>query len=118
MLDVKNNDTAIFILPTNKGIELIDINSIVRVQSISNYSKLFFSNSKTLVVAKVLRWFEECLPADQFIRLHRTHLVNKKFIHQYIYEEGGKVKLVNGERIDVSRRKRSQFLQSWYSSAA
>ena len=117
MLQSEYFKSATFFLPTSKGIELIDINTIVRIQSISNYSKLYFSDGRTLVVAKVLRWFEEGLSLNQFIRVHRTHLVNKKFICRYIKEEGGKVKMVNGDRVDVSRRKRTSVLQCLYKSA-
>ncbi|MDP4264049.1 MAG: LytTR family DNA-binding domain-containing protein [Bacteroidota bacterium] len=53
-----------------------------------------------------------------FIRVHRTHLVNKKFIHQYSKEGHGKVKLSNGDLIEVSRRKKTFVLQSLYTFAA
>jgi DNA-binding LytR/AlgR family response regulator len=46
---------CILLLPTCTGIELIDINAVIRIEAISNYSKLYFINGKTLVVAKVLR---------------------------------------------------------------
>ena len=123
MLPVANNsaisnDPTILLLSTSNTVYVIDTTTIIRIQSISNYSKLFFSNGKTLVVAKVLKWFEESLSINQFIRLHRTHLVNKKFIHQYIKGEGGKVKLVNGDWIDVSRRKKTFLLQCLYNPAA
>src|SRR5258705_12600028 len=105
--------TGLLLLPTCKGVEVINTATVVRIKAISNYSKLYFTNGTTLVVAKVLRWFEESLGADQFIRLHRTHIVNKKLISQYSFCEGGQVELINGERIAVSRRRKSQFLQSW-----
>jgi two-component system, LytTR family, response regulator len=105
-------------LPTCKGIEVIDTGTIIRIEAISNYSKLFFSNGKTLVVAKVLQWFEQSLKplhfgGSSFLRIHRTHLINKNFIQQYIKGEGGKVKLLNGELIDVAKRKKQYFLQCW-----
>ncbi len=119
-----NLHKKLLMLPTCKSIEAIDIHCIVRIEAISNYSKLFFDNGKTLVVAKVLAWFEERLPYEPlahggncFIRIHRTHLINKNFIHQYIKGAQGKVKLQNGELIDVSKRKKRYFLQCWYAAA-
>jgi two-component system, LytTR family, response regulator len=106
------------LLPTSKGIEVININEVIRIEAISNYSKLIFTNGKTLVVAKVLRWFEDVLSTARFIRVHRTHLVNKQFIHHYMKGEGGKIKLMNGDWIEVSRRKRSLVVQGLYSMAA
>src|SRR5258705_11729777 len=85
---------------------LIDVRDIVRIQSISNYSKLFFRDGRTLVVAKLLRWFEQQLQARDFVRVHRTHLVNRDYICQYRADKGGsKLELTNGEKVDVSRRK-------------
>lgn len=113
----------ILLLPTCKGIEIINISTIVRIEAISNYSKLYYANGKTLVVAKVLHWFEECLAplsfgeglgVRSFLRIHRTHLVNKKFIQCY---HSGKVKLLTGDLIDVAKRKKSFFLKNWHSAA-
>ncbi len=106
-------EPSILMLPTNKGIEKISSNSIVRIEASSNYSKLIFTNGKTLVVAKVLHWFEKQNGMDMFLRTHRTHLVNKKFICSYIDGNGGQICLQNGEKIDVSKRKKSFFLLSW-----
>jgi len=106
------------LLPTCKGMEVINVSSIVRIEAISNYSKLYFTNGKTLVVARLLKWFEEILMTVHFIRVHRTHLVNKLFIHQYIKGEGDKIKLSTGDWIDVSRRKRSSVVQNLYNRAA
>jgi two-component system LytT family response regulator len=85
---------------------VIDVKKIVRIQSISNYSKLFFRDGRTLVVAKILGWFEQQLQSRDFVRVHRTHLVNTDYICQYRADKGGsKLELTNGEQIDVSRRK-------------
>lgn len=102
---------TVLLLPTCKGIEIIDVKNIVRIEAISNYSKLYFTNSKTLVVAKVLRWFEAQLPAQQFIRTHRAHFINRDFISLYINGASGKVQLLNGDWIEVARRKKTHFLQ-------
>jgi two-component system LytT family response regulator len=112
------------LLPTCKGVEVIDISSIIRIEAISNYSRLYFSNGKTLVVAKLLHWFEKTLtpgPSPQggegscgFHRIHRTHIVNKNFIRCY---HSRKVKLLNGELIDVAKRKKNYFLKCWYAAA-
>jgi two-component system, LytTR family, response regulator len=109
----KAEQSTMLMLPTCKGIEIINSNSIVRIEASSNYSKLIFTNGKTLVVAKVLHWFEKQAGMDMFLRTHRTHLVNRIFISSYIDGTGGQICLHNGEIIDVSKRKKSFFLHSW-----
>ncbi len=124
------HETTIIKVPTSDGIIYINTDDIIRVQAISNYSKLYFAkangdikSAKTLVVAKVLRWFEEKLSDEKFVRIHRTHIVNKSFIRNYITATlspagGGKVYLENGETIDISKRKKTIFLKSWYRPTA
>lgn len=100
------------LVPSDKGLQVINVHSIIRVQSISNYSKLFFQNGKTLVVAKVLRWFEERLSEHRFMRIHRTHLVNGGYLRTYSSNNTVEIELMNGEKFTVARRKRNVFLQS------
>jgi two-component system LytT family response regulator len=105
---------SILLLGTSKGLEIIDIDSILRIEAISNYSKLYFINGKSLVVAKVLSWFEEKLAHRRFSRLHRSHLVNMHYIRAYNAQNGSEVVLVNNERLTVSRRKRIEFKKAIY----
>jgi two-component system, LytTR family, response regulator len=98
------------------GVEVICIRDIVRIQASSSYSSIFFVNGKKLVVAKVLGWFEGQLSSCNFIRIHRTHLVNKSYIRQYLHT--GKIKLHSGEYLDVSRRKRHLITGGWQGSGA
>jgi two-component system LytT family response regulator len=101
-------------LPTSKGIKLISLNSIIRIEAVSNYSRLYFADGRTLLVAKVLRWFETQLPAERFMRIHRTHIVNTQFIEQYSRGKSATVRLQSGELLTVAKRKRTWFLQSCY----
>jgi two-component system, LytTR family, response regulator len=99
------------LVPSDRGLQVINVHSIIRIQSISNYSKLFFKNGKTLVVAKVLRWFEEKLAAHRFVRIHRTHLVNSGCLRAYNSSNTVEIELMNGEKFTVARRKKNIFLQ-------
>ncbi|HSC53305.1 MAG TPA: LytTR family DNA-binding domain-containing protein, partial [Phnomibacter sp.] len=64
----------------HNGAHQLPHEKIVRIQSIDNYSKIIFDNNSSLVISKVLRWFEHCLPPERFIRVHRSHLLNNTHI--------------------------------------
>jgi two-component system, LytTR family, response regulator len=115
---ITSGSHSYLLLPSCKGLETIDINSIVRIEAISNYSKLYFENGKTLVVAKVLRWFENALTGRQFIRIHRTHLINQQFIDQCLLKCEAKVILRNGDCIHIAKRKKQVFIKYWQEAAA
>jgi two-component system, LytTR family, response regulator len=110
--------SGILLLPTCTGVQVITISNIVRIEAISNYSKLFFANAcastggrNTLVVAKVLKWFDELLADKGFVRTHRSHLVNLGCINSYTNNRH-KIILQNEEQINISRRKRSSITKT------
>lgn len=106
------------LLTVTRGVEVVDISTIIRIEASSSYSRIYFTNGQKLVSAKVLRWFEQRLPSQLFVRIHRTHLVNKNFISRYVNGSGGAIGLANGEWIGVSKRKKANFLRHWYGAAA
>ena len=102
---------AILLLPTNKGIEVVETSTVVRIQSISNYSKIYFANGKTLVVAKVLAWFEQQLPAAFFIRVHRSHIIHARYMLSYRKGYHSWIILSDETAIEISRRRKKTVMQ-------
>ena len=98
-------------ISTNEGVEFFEINQIVRVESSSNYSKIFFTDGKSILVTKLLKDFEEILTPYRFYRIHNSHLINLSHIKKYIRGDGGQVVMKNDEIIDVARRKKEEFLR-------
>ncbi len=80
---------------------------IIRIESSSNYSRVFFTNRSPLVVCKILQWFEDLLPPEGFVRVHRSHLVNRSFIAERPAEHY--LLLENGQVVPVSRRRRKAY---------
>lgn len=96
--------------PTQKNDYQYSPEKIVRVQAQSNYCKIHFTNqTRTLVVSKVLHLVQKELPEDMFVRIHRSHLINKCYIKNVLDTHSKMVELTNGEFISVSRRKRTLF---------
>ena len=104
MLSLTTSCAETLLLMTDRGMKVIPIATIIRVEAISNYSKLYFCNGKTLVVARVLQWFENVLPGNCFVRIHRTHLLNLQWMQTY-RQTALQTVLYNGQVLPVSRRK-------------
>ena len=98
-------------LSTYEGIEFIPVKNILRIESSSNYSKIFFTDGKQKTVTRLLKDFETMLLPYRFYRIHNSHLINLNYIQKYIRGEGGQVIMQNGDSIDVSRRKKEEFLR-------
>jgi len=81
------------------------------LEASSNYTVIYFDNETKLVSSRTLKEYEELLPAEIFFRCHHSHLINLKFIKKYIKGEGGFVDLGHGQMVEVSRRKKLEFLE-------
>lgn len=101
-------------VPTSEGLEFIVIKNIIRIESSTNYSRLYLTNKQSLLVTKLLKDFEELLTPYRFFRVHNSHLINLNYISKYIRGEGGQVVMENGDVVDVSRRKKEEFLGLLY----
>jgi two-component system LytT family response regulator len=83
-------------------------------EACSNYTVIYFKAYPKLTVSKTLKDFEEMLPEDTFFRIHHSHIININYLKKYIKGDGGQIELINGKIIDVSRRKKEEFLQAMH----
>lgn len=107
--EAKNQENKIAV-PVSDGFEFIVIKNILRIESSSSYSRIFFIDGKSVVVTKLLKDFEDILTPYHFFRVHNSHLINLNYIKKYLRGVGGQVLMDNGELIDVSRRKKEEFI--------
>jgi two-component system, LytTR family, response regulator len=100
--------THLIAVRTCTGVFYFAPQEIIRCEASSNYTKLYFNNNKTLLVAKTLRTYETILDACNFIRIHHSSLINKSYIEKV--EQNGTVILKDGSVLITSRR-RKQFIK-------
>ncbi len=98
-------------LPASDGIRFIKISEIIRCESDNNYTLFYLTTKEKILVSKTLKDFELLLSGSKFYRVHKSHLVNLKFIAKYIPGEGGYLILEDGSHVDVSRRKKEGLLK-------
>ncbi len=110
MSEKKSQEDKIAI-PTSEGLEFIPIKNILHIESSSNYCKIFFTESKSLLVTKLLKDFEDMLQPYHFYRIHNSHLINLNYIQKYVKANGGQVMMKDGTLLDVARRKKEEFLK-------
>jgi two-component system, LytTR family, response regulator len=110
LLNNVKGDLSKIALSTMEGIEVIEIASIVRCQSDSNYTTIYFENNKKKLFCKTLKALEELLDGKSFMRIHQSHLINLQFLKKYNKGDGGDVELKNGEILPVARNKKQDML--------
>ena len=84
-------------------IHVIPVNDIDYLEADGDYVKLH-TGKKAYLKEKTMKYFEENLPAQQFIRIHRSYIVNVNEVAKIeLYEkESYRVHLKNGEALKAS----------------
>jgi two-component system LytT family response regulator len=101
-------------LPVSTGLIFVQVSMIVRCESSSNYTLFYTADRQKLVVSKTLKEFEALLAPYRFFRVHHSHLVNLRYIKSYQKGKGGSVTLTDDTVIEVSTRRKDEFLE-WIS---
>lgn len=95
-------------LPTKEGVHFLVPEEIIRCESLGNYTKFFASNNRSYLISKTLGEYDALLSPYNFIRTHKSHLVNRKFIS--FIDHDGFVVLKNNTKVEVSRRRKEEVM--------
>lgn len=93
-----------------RGFRIVNEEDIVRLEADNNCTMLYFSDGTKYLDTKTLKVFEELLPEDDFLRIHKSHIVNLNYVREYLSQDGGLVALRDGYHVPISRNKLSEFL--------
>lgn len=97
-------------LPTGHAYEIVLIKDIIRCEANDNYTNVYLANGKKFLVSGTLKHYEDLLPAQEFTRVHHSHLINMNHMVRFVKDDGGYVVMSDGSNVEVSRRKREDFL--------
>jgi len=77
------------------------------LESLGNYVKVW-DDKKYLLTQRTLSSFEEQLPAEMFVRIHKSYIINRRHV-QYI--EGNIIRLINGKELPLGKNYRHAIRQ-------
>jgi len=99
------------IIPASHGFNVLEIEGIIRLEADGCYTKIIIQDGSKTLVSRTLKDFENSLPKEKFFRIHRSHLINLKYIKDYSNLSGNYVTMTDGSKIEISRRKAPDFIQ-------
>jgi len=100
------------LVPRKRGAVTIRIEDICYFEASNNYCIIHMYDGEQYVVTKTLKDYTHILNND-FLRVHKSYLVNSQYISGYIRSNGIKIHLKTGTIIPVSRRKQGLFLNHY-----
>lgn len=105
------NGTDKLVLPASHGFDVLIFDDLIRLEAEGCYTKIIIKDGKNKIVSRTLKDFEDTLPKDLFFRIHKSHLINVKYIKEYSNRSGNYVIMIDGSKVEISRRKAPEFLQ-------
>ncbi|QMW01088.1 LytR/AlgR family response regulator transcription factor [Spirosoma foliorum] len=106
----KKNDNQRIALPTAEGIHFVQMTDIIQCESLGSYTKFHLVKGPAIVVSRLLKEYEEILDNYYFFRVHQSNIVNLEHIKRYVKGDGGQVWMSDNTEIEVSRRRKEEFL--------
>ncbi|MFM2393023.1 MAG: hypothetical protein RLZZ546_1005 [Bacteroidota bacterium] len=79
MEDAQNFDKLIP-FPDQNGIQYIKASTILFLKSESNYTHVYFTDDRKLLLSKTLKVVNGYLPSSIFVRIHKSYVINKEHV--------------------------------------
>jgi two-component system LytT family response regulator len=98
-------------LHTAEGIEYISLSQVIRCEASQSYTIFVLTGNKRIMVSKNIGEMEKSLPPSLFLRIHKSHLVNIRYIKKFIRTDGGQLLMADDALVDVSRFKKEEVLE-------
>ncbi len=99
-------------VPSGNLILFISLSEIIYIKGDGAYSDVFLQDKTKHTVSRNLKNFEEiiCLN-NNFVRAHKSFIVNLDFVKAYNKSDGGSLDLITGLQIPVSPEKSTVILE-------
>src|SRR5688572_3911094 len=108
---VVSSDTRIGIAMADK-IVFINMSDILYCEANGVYTSIYLHDGKKILASKPLGDFESQLSPHKFFRIHHSTLINLNHIKEFQRFNGGYVVMKNDAKLEVSHRKRKDFLDA------
>ena len=104
-------------LPQLGSIIYLEVSEISSLQADGNYTIIHQRDMQKKVISKTLKDFEEILDAQQFVRIHKSTIINIYEVKEYLTQDGGMAKMNDGNEWTISRRQLDVFLSKMNDSS-
>lgn len=112
-IHLENRQLHKMVLPTLEGFEVIVIKDIIYCAAADNFTVFHLKDGEKKMICRSLKHYEELLTDFDFIRVHKSSLINKHYVQSYRKGKGGTVTLSNGDEISVSATRKKGFLDGF-----
>ena len=100
-------------ISTSEGIIYRSVKNIIRLEAHQNYTKFSLAGSERRILASVNlgEYTEQFESYHEFMRVHRSHLINLRYVDKYVRAGGGYVMMKDQASVSVSRLYKDELLK-------
>jgi two-component system LytT family response regulator len=98
-------------LTTKTGVDILNVDDILYLKADGSYTQIFMSDGAKLTASKRLSEFERLLSMGDFMRVHRSHMVNLHQIKRIGKDSGDYLIMSNGDELVITGDKRQKLLE-------
>lgn len=98
------------VVPQVNEMNVIELQTLVHIEADKNYSVLHMIDGQKIVSSKTLKYYDDKLSPKQFVRIHKSHLINLAHLSKISTEEHLFVQLSDGVKLPLSRRRKHALL--------
>ncbi|MDF7816374.1 LytTR family DNA-binding domain-containing protein [Runella sp. MFBS21] len=92
------------IIPNGNRQVIIPTEQLVCLEGCGNYAYLYTQDGKRYLVSKTLKSYIGILDEQQFVRVHKSWIINLKYLQEFCEDERS-LKLKGGREVAISRRR-------------
>ncbi|MBI2270101.1 MAG: response regulator transcription factor [Bacteroidetes bacterium] len=97
------------VLSSQESDRIVPIDNILRCEAKESYTLFYLISKEIILITKTLKEYDGLLGEYGFIRVHKSHLINSKYIKKYVKNEAPYIIMEDNAQIPVSRRKKDEL---------
>lgn len=110
---LSNNSSAEkrIILKTADSIYITNINDIVRCEADGNYTDIYLSDGKKILISKSLKEFDDLFSDQGFFRVHSAHLINLSYMERVKKTRGGEIFMKDNSHVPLAISRKQALMK-------
>jgi len=109
-LSIENKQLKKMVLPMLQGFEVVILKDIIRCQANDNLTDIHLSDGSKRTVSRTLKFYEQVLEDYDFIRVHKSHVININYVKEYRKGKVGDIYLSDGSVVQLVAARKEAFL--------
>ncbi len=107
--DIETKNHTLLTISSVEGFETVPIVDIVHLKADGNYTYIYTKEKKS-VASKPIKYYEDLLDKKDFIRCHKSHIINITNVKKYHKGNQAWITMMNGEKVPIAARRKEDFL--------